>query len=147
MLATQVLHYMPRWLIGEPPVQLHYFDRSRGETEENYFVLGSTRQFSSILEFTAAAFMAWAQRDGLAIHDFAELEVESCERELWMHYYDATARPGSMLCFPSVEVLGFEPPPQLQRKLYLVPHFSGTEESYVCQSDDFYALLYWHTTG
>jgi hypothetical protein len=147
MLAANVLHQMPQWLTREPPVQFHYFDRSRGETEENYFILGSVRQFSSILEFTAAALMTWAKRDGLAIHDFAELEIESCDPAPWLHYYDATARPGYMLCFPPVELLGFEPPPHLQRKLYLVPHLSGTEETFVCQSNDFYALLYWHTTG
>jgi len=147
MLAAEITSHLQRWRADTPPVRLYYFDRFRGETEENYFILGDTSLFDSIADFTAAGLMAMAQRGGLSPQDFADLEVESCEPEPWMHNYDATARPGSMLCFPSIEVLGFEPPPRLQRKLYLVPHFSATEESFVCQSKEFYVLLYWHTTG
>lgn len=147
MLAAEVISHLQRWDADAPPVRLYYFDRSRGETEENYFIIGDRSQFDSISEFTAAGLMAMAQRDGLSPQDFADLEVDLCEPEPWMHHYDTTARPGSMLCFSSIEVLGFEPPPQLQRKLYLVPHLSGTEEALICQSKEHYVLLYWHTTS
>lgn len=146
MLASEILSHLAT-ISGPSSVRLYYFNRTRGETEENYVALGGRAGFQSITSFTAAALRALAEHKGCTENDLSELEAESCEPASWMHHYDATLLPGAALCFPPVSVLGFEPPAELQRRLYLVPHLSGTEESFVCQSAQHYVLLYWHTTG
>lgn len=147
MLRIEVIPHLGRWRNQSPPVKLHYYDRTLGETEENYFILGDRDQFGSIFEFAAAALMAIAERLELSLEEFSELEVHSCEPESWMHRYNSIIQPGSMLCFPSIEILGFEPPSKIHRKLFLAPHLSSTEECYVGQSQRCYVFLYWATTG
>ncbi|MBW8720509.1 MAG: hypothetical protein JF626_00920 [Polaromonas sp.] len=146
MLASEILNHLAT-IPDVNSVSVHYVNRTRGETEENYAILGNYAEFQSIASFAATALRALAEHMGCTENDLSGLEVESCEPASWMHHYNATLLPGAALCFPPVSVLGFEPPAELQRRLYLVPHLSGMEESFVCQSAKHYVLLYWHTTG
>lgn len=146
-LAAEIHQHLAGWMEKSLPVQVHYFDRTRGETEENYLVLGDRDVFSSHIEFAAVALLAMAQRMGLTAADYCDMKVFSCEPESWMLRRGGTLKPGSLQCFPPAEILGFQPPEGLQPKLQLVPRLSANEECLVCECDAAYVLLYWHTTG
>ena len=153
MYAEQIRRYLDAY-DGKPPrVRLTYVDLTIGETSGVYFAEGPRGLFPSIYEFAAEALisiehhMTGEETATYPQSAWSELEAFSCDALPWMNFYNQIVRPGEMLCFPTEQVLGFKPPVNLERKLYLTPHFSGTEECIATQNIDVYALLYWHTTG
>jgi hypothetical protein len=139
---------------GHPPrVRMVYVDLTAGETTASYYVEGAREVFSSIHEFTAEALIAIEQHmtgDSMTPYPpaaWSELEVASCEPASWMTAQNPTVRPGTMHCFPAPQTLGFQPPTDLERKLFILPRFSGIEECLATQNAELYVLLYWYTTG
>lgn len=146
-LTRQVLSRLDLSPGADRSVDMTVIDRSRGEWEENYFLCGKKSSFDSVVHFTAAALGAILRQQRLTAEALDGLEVVSCDPEPWMTAYDRRLRPGSALCFPGADVLGFDPPAEVHRLLWLEPKLSGTEECYACEAAADFLLLYWHTSG
>jgi hypothetical protein len=147
MLIAELKSYLanPR---DELSVRLSCIDKTRGETEEIYFITGERVDFENIVQFTATALLAMGHHMGVSINDCVNLEVDAVEPETWRHAYNPTLfKPGGLLCFPTVKELGFEPPKNLYPKLCLTPDIISVEECFVCESPASYVFLYWYTTG
>jgi hypothetical protein len=118
-----------------------------GPESYSFFVSGEQSRFSSISEFVAAALSSIAAELSHEVADLEGLEVIELKHEAWQIAYDYTIRPGSMLCFPTVEKLGFEPPQNLQKRFSLQPNLIDIEECMVCEAKGQFVLLYWQTAG
>jgi hypothetical protein len=147
VLARQVLAHLALPQGMDHSVQIAVVDRSRGECEENYFIRGQKSSFDSVHHFAAAALLAIIRHQGLTVEALDGLEVAACDPEPWMIAYDRRLRAGSALCFPREEILGFKPPAEVHRLLWLEPKLSGTEECFACEASTDFVFLYWHTTG
>lgn len=154
MHETRIRQYLEAYGGELLRVRLTHVDLTDGETTGAYYVVGVRAVFACIDEFVAEALIAIDSHRGGLIAAVAyppgswkTLKAWSCEPEPWMSAYNPIVRPGELLCFPSERILGFEPPKDLERVLYLIPDFSGTEECFATQNKDVYVLLYWHTSG
>jgi hypothetical protein len=125
-------------------ISLLFFDRTRGETEGNYYIHGAKKNFESDTEFLAKTLSDLAAHMGCGEDALSDLEIHLWEHAGRMPRY---VKPGEFLCFPSLKILGFNPPERIERKYFVEPKFSGTEECFHCETDEEYVLLYWHTTG
>lgn len=144
MLASDVLALLAS---GQPlpRVEVRYIDLTRGETTENFYISGGRENFCSIKEFVAAALAALLEHMDRDLTDF---EIESCPAEPWMAIsYDPYILPGSFLCFPAENILGFHPPTGMARRYWIGLNLSGADEGFICETNEEYVLLYWHTTG
>lgn len=125
-------------------VNLSSFDRTDGETEGSYYIHGEKKNFENATDFLAKALSDLAADMEYGEDCLIDLEIHPCERAWPMPRY---VKPGELLCFPPLEILGFNPPEKIERTYFVKPKFSAVEECFLCETDDEYVFLYWYTTG
>lgn len=114
---------------------------------QSFFVRGYREKFLDLTEFVASALRSVAQELGIEDTEIRSPLVTPLSAQPWQVAYDFTVKPGSMLCFPPADALGFEPPSDLQKRFFLQPNLMVEEECFVCDTQNEFVLLYWHTTG
>lgn len=114
---------------------------------QSFFVHGYRDKFSDLTEFVASSLRPIARELDDENAEIRSLSVIPLTAEPWQVAYDFTLTPENMLCFPTAEVLGFEPPRDLQKRFFLQPNLMAEEECFVCENCNEFVLLYWYTTG
>jgi hypothetical protein len=128
-------------------VELHYIDRTRGETEESFVVFGKIACDLDDESFTAAALLAIAVHMGCDEADLADLKVVPWTDEHRERARMATIKPGQVNSYPPEDLINFKLPNEVKPRFFIEPDIGGLEECFLCSSSNGPLLLYWHTTG